>query len=42
MTVTLGETVIAIGNEHATMMIEETETEMTGRETVVEGTATGT
>jgi len=30
MTVTLGETVIAIGNEHATMTIEETETEMTG------------
>jgi hypothetical protein len=42
MTVTLGETVIAIGNEHATMTIEETETEMTGRETVVEGTVTGT
>jgi hypothetical protein len=42
MTVTLGETVIAIANELTTVTIEETETEMTGRETVIEGTVTGT
>ncbi|KAG1776036.1 DExH-box splicing factor binding site-domain-containing protein [Suillus placidus] len=39
----LGEKVIAIGDENATVTIEETETEMTGgEEMIVEGTATGT
>ncbi|KAG1776067.1 hypothetical protein EV702DRAFT_1198680 [Suillus placidus] len=38
----LGEKVIAIGNESATMTIEETETEKTAGEEMIEGTATGT
>ncbi|KAG2351101.1 hypothetical protein BDR07DRAFT_139370 [Suillus spraguei] len=41
MTVTLGEKLIAIGDENATVTIEETETEMTGEEMIVEGAATG-
>jgi hypothetical protein len=40
---TLGEKVIAIGHENATVTIEEAETEMTGgEEMIAEGTATGT
>ncbi|KAG1854939.1 hypothetical protein DFJ58DRAFT_913926 [Suillus subalutaceus] len=43
MTVTLGEKVIAIGDENATVRVDRTETKMTGgEETVVEGTTTGT
>lgn len=43
MTATLGEKVIVIGDENATVTIEETETEMAGGgEMIAEGTATGT